>query len=197
MAELIVVEKRYPGERLDIREFVRPYTPMVQELVARLGPRPPIDYWRWVIENIRYPWGRDDVMDIHQEGRYLRQDGSGFLIEQATNEFWEYPSEVLRDRTADCEGSAALLVSCLRHFFPPDQVFCTVGYWNGIGHVWATMIGPNGPEVMDTTLSRLPERLPVLEGGPYQPILRFNDELAFWVETRPIPDRTTEPKFVG
>lgn len=193
---MIVVEKRYPGERLDIREFVRPYTPMVQELVQQIGSDRPLDYWRWVITHIRYPWGADDVMDIHQEGRYLRRDGSRFLIEQTTQEFWEYPSEVLRDRAADCEGSAALLVSCLRNFLPADRVFCTVGYWNGIGHVWATLIGPSGPEVMDTTLSSLPERLPIPEGGPYQPILRFNDQVAFWVNAHPIPERTTQPKLV-
>lgn len=190
----IVVEKRYPGERLDIREFVRPNTWMVRELVQRLGSRPPIEYWRWVIEHIRYPWGQPDVMDLHMEGRYLRRDGSRYLIEQQTSEFWEWPSEVLRDRMADCEGSAALLVSCLRHFLPADQILCTVGYWNDMGHVWATLIGPDGPEVMDTTLSRLPDQLPVTEGSAYRPILRFNDELAFWVQPGVIPARTTEPK---
>ena len=186
------VRKRYGGEWLDIREFVRPQTLMVRDL-ARSLPQDLAAVWGWVVRNVRYPLGSDDILDLHQEGRYLTDSGD-WLMQDETDEFWEYPSEVLRDRVADCEGTSALLVSLGRHFMGPEEIYCTVGTWNGFGHVWVSVPRQWGWEVLETTLDFLPRVRPVEEQEPYRPILRFNDETAAWVRPGALPDRVRDPE---
>lgn len=192
MAERVIVEKRYPGERLDIREFIRPDTLMVQELVSRLPPDPTAHY-RWVVEQIAYPVGGDEVLDLHQECRWVTRAGRWRTC-QLTDEFWSFPSETLADRVGDCDDKSILLVSMLRHLYPPQAVWATVGYWQGFGHMWVTVWTGQGWAVYETTLDRPDPRMPVPEASPYEPLLRFNDVEAAWMARGPLPPRVRDPE---
>ena len=83
-----LVAVRYPWEWHEIREFVQPANPDVQQVYNQLGP----DIWAcldFVCRNISY---REDI-----------------------GEFWQFPSETLEGE-GDCEDSAILLTSMLRGF---------------------------------------------------------------------------------
>ena len=193
MDEALVVTKRYGNEQLDIREFIRPDTYMVRTLVARL-PADPDAFYRWVVANIAYPFGDDATLDLHQECRYLRPDGQWRVCEQ-TDDFWNLPSETLADRVGDCDDKSFLLVSMLRHLLGPDQVFATVGYWNGFGHVWVTVRTEAGWRVYETTLDQAPSPVPfVSEQPPYVPILRFNDVQVLREAPGAVPLRVRDPE---
>lgn len=193
MADTLVVSKRYGAERLDIREFIRPDTYMVAELVRRLPPDPDALY-AWVVQNIAYPFGAEETLDLHQECRYVTPSGQWRICKQ-TDDFWNYPSETLADRVGDCDDKAFLLVSMLRHFYAPEEVFATVGYWQGFGHVWVVLRHPQGWRVYETTLQKVPSPMPlVLEGPPYDPLVRFNDVHVLTVRAGAVPLRVRDPK---
>lgn len=193
MTDGLVVKKRYGGERLDIREFIRPDSFMVQELVASLPPDPDT-YYAWVVRHIAYPFGDEAVLDLHQECRYVTRTGRWQICEQ-TDDFWSYPSETLADRVGDCDDKSFLLVSMLRHLYGPDQVFATVGYWQGFGHVWVVLALPEGWRVYETTLERVPNPIPhVVERPPYDPLLRFNDLAVVTVRPGAVPLRVRDPE---
>lgn len=179
---MYAVAKRFGGELLDVREFIRPYTYMVDELVRLYSFKSPEDAWTWVLTNIKYPWGPFDQQDRHVMLAYLEEESCRFLepkvcrakfVYQA-DDYWELPSEVLRDRMADCDGKSFLLASVLRRAFPNLPAYATVGYYEGYGHVWVSIYYPDGWRVMETTLEKpLPE--PPLEHPPYQALFRFNE----------------------
>jgi len=93
-------------------------------------------------------------------------------------DFWNFPSETLRDGIGDCEDTSILLCSILRNMLSSDEVFVTVGLFADYGHAWVTVINEKGqPLTLETTGSNVitfDESL--LENLPYQPIFRFNDE---------------------
>lgn len=189
----IVVRRRFGRQRLDIREFIRPDSLMVRELVAQLPPDPDAHYL-WVVRNIAYPWGDPDVLDRHLFCRFVTPDGSWQVCHES-DDMWAYPAEVLADRIGDCDDTSILLVSMLRHLFGPDQVFATVGYWNGEGHVWVVLAAPQGWRLYETTLRGLSGPAPVeWETPPYEPLCRFNDVHAVWVRPAPLPSRVRDPK---
>lgn len=70
-------------------------------------------------------------------------------------EWWEFPSETLATHQADCDGSAILLCSLLRNFYPPDRVYVVVGTYRGLGHAWCF---PGDTKII------------CLESGRYKPI---------------------------
>ena len=84
-------------------------------------------------------------------------------------EFWEFPVEVLMERAADCDGTALLLVSMLRRFYPADRVYAVVGAYRGYGHMWVELDG----EILETTYT---SALPVADPQQYRAYAKFNDQ---------------------
>lgn len=169
------VTKRYGGEVLDIREFVRPDTYMVRELIRTMPGATVATMWSWVLRNVTYPEGSLEHEDYHEEHRYLTARGEA-LLSNDTVEYWNLPSETLRDRVGDCEDRSILLASMLRYLLPPEQVWVSVGSYQGFGHVWVTIVRNGVNLVIETTLPSLPQGgLAPVESAPYTPVLRFND----------------------
>ena len=101
-----LISVRY-GDWHDLREFVTPYDPKVQEIYSRVGP----NAWQlldFVCRNVSY---RRDI-----------------------GEFWQFPSETLRGH-GDCEDSAVLLTSLIRASGAPN-CYVALGSLGGYGHAW-------------------------------------------------------------
>jgi len=84
-------------------------------------------------------------------------------------EFWEMPVEVLAEKAADCEGTALLLTSMLRRFYPPDRVYTVVGIYRGYGHAWVELDG----QILETTYNAA---RPVTDPHNYRRYAKFNDQ---------------------
>lgn len=167
------VSKRLGGELLDVREFVRPDTYMISELLRRENFLTPEQAWAWVLANIRYPWGPEETQDYHILYGYWRPDRPAPRLAYRTDDYWNFPSETLRDGVGDCEDTAILLVSILRRRFPGLPAYVTVGYYQGYGHVWVGLFRDGQWRVLDTTLRRpVP---PPVEGPPYRALFRFHE----------------------
>lgn len=199
------VAKRFGQELLDVREFIRPGTYMVGELVARERFARPEDAWAWVLSNIKYPWGPMDQQDRHVLMAYLEEESCSFMAPKTCrarfvyeqDDYWELPSETLRDRTADCDGRAFLLTSILRRVWPNLPAYATVGYYENYGHVWVTVWQDGGWRVMETTLDKLPPVMPQ-EGPPYRPLFRFDERevlVTRWEVPARIRDREKTAKI--
>lgn len=106
-------------------------------------------------------------------------------ISYETLDFWNFPAETLRDGVGDCEDTAILLCSILRTKLSEDDVFVSAGLFKGYGHAWVTVLNNNGkPITLETTGSniiRLSSSL--MEGEPYEPIVRFNDKKVIELKT--------------
>ncbi len=102
----VLVEVRSPGEWHDIRDFVHPLDPRVQQIYHQVGP----DAWRlldWVCRNIDYSSDK--------------------------GEWWLFPAETISRGAGDCEDSAILLNSLLLNF---TDCYVGVGTYRGYGHAW-------------------------------------------------------------
>ena len=183
--ETIAVRKRFGDEWTDVRDFVRPRDYMVRQVVSQKPDWTIEELWQWVINNIRYPAGSFSHMDDHRFYAYhpnIPLIGRFFpLYGYSTRDYWEFPAEVLRDRMADCEGSAVTLVSMLRSVWRDLPAYVTVGEFRGFngsfGHVWVSLVDKGQWLILDTTLRQLPARVPVEnEGTPYVPYFRFNEQ---------------------
>ncbi|KKN08229.1 hypothetical protein LCGC14_1058780 [marine sediment metagenome] len=103
-----LVSVRYPGQWRDIREFITPYAPEVQQIYQEVGP----DAWAlydWVTRNISYR------LDF--------------------GEFFQFPRETIAREQGDCEDTSNLLASLLRNF---TDTYVALGTLNGLGHAWVT-----------------------------------------------------------
>lgn len=176
---LIIVAKRWPGEKYDVREFVRPDSVMVQELAGRLAANR--DFVRacyeWVKNNIQYPPALPAVGDWHRMDAFPARGLFGRampLVSRESYDFWQFPQETLATRMGDCEDMAILLCSLLRTRLPESSVFVTVGDYSRYGHAWVVVDGV----VYDPAPANghIP---PSREGHPYSPRFRFNDRIAF------------------
>lgn len=180
----IVYGKRFGGEHLDIREFITPNTPSVQEAVAELPKDgdPVWNCWDWVCKNIQYPPICAGAQDYHEKISFLRSNPilrTPVKHSRQLDDFWELPWEVLDPpRYGDCEGSSVVLVSMLRNFLSTKDVYCAVGTYQGHGHAWVTVNDVVKWYTLDTTISKAkPNRFSaVIEGSPYIPFIRFNDQ---------------------
>lgn len=83
-------------------------------------------------------------------------------------EWWKFPSETLAKRAGDCDDSAILLCSLLRHFYPPDRVYVTAGTYRGLGHAWVELDG----KILETTYSYAHS---VPDPQNYHALVKFND----------------------
>ncbi len=168
----VIAEKRFGEERLDVREFIRPDSYMAQEMSKLIQSQStgPIDYvrkcWIFTVEGIKYPKGSHATNDWHMMRAY-----HGPKIRYSVNDFWNFPSETLRDRVGDCDDKAILLCSLLRATAHGRQAYVTVGTHRGHGHMWVTLLGKDA-FVLETTRPS-----PVQVEAPlYVPWFRFNDE---------------------
>ncbi|MBA7676460.1 hypothetical protein ES703_84701 [subsurface metagenome] len=108
-----LVSVRYPGQWHDLREFVTPYDPEVQEIYSHIGP----NAWQlldFVCRNISY---RRDI-----------------------GEFFQFPSETLARGQGDCDDSAILLTSLIRAGGAPN-CYVALGSLAGYGHAWCEYKG--------------------------------------------------------
>ena len=106
-----LVSVRYPGQWRDIREFVTPDAPGVQQIYQDTGP----DAWAlydWVAQNISYR------LDI--------------------GEFFQFPRETIARIQGDCEDTSILLTSLLRNF---TDAYVALGTLRGLGHAWVAHEG--------------------------------------------------------
>jgi len=177
----IIVSKRF-GEWVDVRDFIRPHDYMLSSVLATRPGWTVEELWRWVIEHIRYPRGGVLTADCHVLYTYGKR--------YASIDYWSYPAETLRTGIGDCEDSAILLVSMLRHI---DQfAYATVGFYEGHGHVWVSISRGSDWLVLDTTLSRVPLVVPVESAArQYRPLFRFNEkEVVIEAAEMLIPKRT-------
>ncbi len=102
-----LVSVRYPGQWRDIREFVTPNTPEVQQIYQEVGP----DAWAlsdWVSRNISYR------LDI--------------------GEFFQFPLETIARTKGDCEDTSLLFVSLAQNF--DRDVWVVLGTYQDLGHAW-------------------------------------------------------------
>lgn len=200
LAEVFAVRKRFGDEWTDVREFIRPRDFMVQDLIASRRSWSVDDVWRWVTRNIRYPPGNPITLDLHRLQAFtspLPLVGA-FLpgMSYSTIEYWEFPAETLRDRMADCEGSAGLMTSMLRALFPRLEAHSTVGWFEDFGHVWVSIREGGRRRIYDTTLP--PDELPFPppfedEARAYEPLFRFNEaEVLLEVPELVLPERTRD-----
>ncbi len=106
-----LVAVRSPSEWHELREFIDPLDPKVQQIYRQVGP----DTWallNWVCKRIEY---RSD-------------DG----------EWWRFPAETIVGTQGDCDDSAILLCSLLRNF---TDCYAVVGSYRGFGHAWVQTDG--------------------------------------------------------
>lgn len=100
------------------------------------------------------------------------------LLKYETLDFWNYPSETIRDMVGDCEDTSFLLTSILRNKLSENDVYATVGTFDGFGHSWVTIRNIfNEDKILETTGDNV---LEVFQSdninSPYKPIIHFNDK---------------------
>ena len=181
----IVYGKRFGGEHLDIREFITPYTPSVQEALAQvaLGNNQIWNIWDWVCANIKYPPICGGIQDYHEKISFLK--GCPIIrapVKRSTKveDFWELPWEVLDPPCyGDCEGSSVVLVSMLRNILPASAVFCNVGMYKNFGHAWTTFSDGIEDYILDSTIpqARAVGDNSEAEADLYVPYIKFNDQI--------------------
>lgn len=193
----ILVQRRFGDEQWDVREFVRPDTFMIETICQEIPfGNAPFHEWAWVVSNIAYPragrWGPDLHRRLSYGGPFAAQ------IQYVSTDYWNLPSETLRDGRGDCEDTAILLTSLLMCRYPNAAYYVTIGYLEDpkskelLGHAWTTDLRtPGRPTVWDTTVGQpLPKWAGVPEKLPYVPVFRFNHRMAFWVNRQlppPVP----------
>jgi len=172
--EFLIVCRRMPGEKNDIREFVRPDALAVRQLYeSRLytkeSPQQQVeDLFEWVCANVKYP---DDA----NLTRRIAFDGFQANIE----DYWPMPAETLAwPHVGDCDACSHLLASLLRNFAPTDDVFVVLGGYNSrqMNHAWVEWRNM----ILETTKDVPPKQ--VFEASAaYNPMVRYNDR-EIWVK---------------
>ncbi len=190
------IKKRFGDEAYDIREFIQPTTYAVESLFTRLwsqGVRDYLGFFNWVIENVKPLSADEEYADYHKLEAFLLPGRSRPKQVWETYDYWSFPAETLRAGYGDCEDKSFLLTSLLRHFIP--EVYSSVGYFNGGGHVWTSIKTKNGFMVLETTLDKMPDSIEI-EGKEYETIMRFNDEKVQEVSYPLVIPVTYKPKVL-
>ena len=117
----------------DLRSFVTPHSPKVQEYAVKLldTGNPVLDYWYWICDTYRYKYEHTD--------------------------YWSFPDEVLnlyeRDDSPaiDCEDGAYLLSSLI--LANGIQAYVNIGYVYDTLHAWVTVPKAGREYILETTLT--------------------------------------------
>ena len=172
-SKTILVKKRFGEETLSVQEFIRPNTYMVAEWADAIWSQSAgvKDYihrlHRSVLYDIHSPTASPARQDWHGMRAYFDHGSDTPLISLQANDFWAYPSETLTNKVGDCDDKCILLVSGLRRRM--KNAWCTVGTYQGIGHMWVLV----GNHTLLETMSQY--RSMGREQPPYEPMFRFND----------------------
>lgn len=182
-----IVRARFPGEELDLREFITPSNSRVLDFVecASSLPGDPIqNAWNVTVCSLRYP--ELEPVDYHYREAFVRKGGGRVFIvgqpmfSQTAYEFFQLPFETLALGVADCDDSSIAATSVLRNFAAEADVFCTFGRWRHFGHAWVSLRQNGSLRVLETTKAESACRLAfqgLEEGGDYEPWVRFNDKV--------------------
>lgn len=149
------------GELLLPQEFIRPR--QVEDLAAELTRGLSEDdavlaCWSYVCRKIKYPDAPPGVApDRHVLHAFPIVDvpffGIRYRIVRSQDDFWEYPSETLDWKIANCEGTSILLCSLLRAYgIAPERVWVVVGKIPTGHHAWVEL----DDIIFETTLSSAP-----------------------------------------
>jgi len=198
MSDRYLVRVRFFGEERDIREFVQPWSSPVADVAERLPPdkdQAIFAAWEYVHQHVVYPLV--EPSDYRYQEAFLR-DAGGIkvfeprvaLMSETRYDFFQMPSETLAEGAGDCEDSSLLLTSILRNRLSSEEVFVTIGMWQGFGHAWVTVVRNGKHYIVETT--RAPTKPLKLEGPPYVPYIRFNDVM--FQEIRPGLLEGTRPR---
>ena len=164
-------EWHYPNE------FVRPHDGQVMEYFDNItrGIGSPdeqaIACWDFVASEVDYPLTLlGQSTDYHLLNAYPFSQGlfgTRYRVKYATEEFFQFPTEVLGHRqkngrmVGDCDDSSILLASLIRNCLPPEKVKMVIGssegYENEADHAWVMAYIYGGWVLMETTLMTLPE----------------------------------------
>jgi len=127
--------------------------------------------WDFVASEVDYPLTLlGQSTDYHLLNAYPFSQGlfgTRYRVTYATEEFFQFPTEVLGHRqkngrmVGDCDDSSILLASLIRNCLPPEKVKMVIGssegYENEADHAWVMAYIYGGWVLMETTLMTLPE----------------------------------------
>ena len=187
MYERYIVEARFRGEQLDIREFITPSNSLVLDLVDSVRGLPGgslENAWNAAVCSLSYP--KQEPVDYHYREAFVAARGGPRIFDlvqkplfvDTAYEFFQLPFETLALGVGNCDDQAIAAVSVLRNFAGDDQIFCTLGRWNGYGHAWVTLRHNGTPLILETTHANHACRAAfrgLAEGKIYVPWVHFND----------------------
>lgn len=172
----LVVTRRLPNEKNDIKEFVRPSDVAVREVyesqhLNSTGDRDKVvALLNWVCQNIKYP--KDENI-----ARLISYDGYSVRI----NDYWQFPAETLAGpRIGDCDSCSNLLASLVRNFASPKDVYVVLGGYKSdtMNHAWVEW----NDLILEPTKDIPPSQV-FEHDGNYKAIVRYNDK-EIWVKGR-------------
>jgi hypothetical protein len=177
---VVLAQKRFGKEQHYVQEFVRPFSYEVRKKAEELDNLSgelelfSANAHFFVQRVVQYPPDPGRLIDWHAMQAFPSKGGVP-TRQYETLEYWSFPGETLRDMMGDCDDKSLLLCSLLRTRLEYDQVYCTVGLWNGEEHMWVTLMGISGPMILETMKQDEPT-LEAESGSTYRPLLRFNDQ---------------------
>ena len=116
--------------------------------------------WDFVCRQIKYP---KTMSDRHVMSAYPTKSvfGSGYEFKQASDDFWQFPSETIAWGIGDCADTSNLLVSIASNFVPSERLYVVVGeVIDGIGHAWVEYFPLYNEKgfILETTLTQAPKQ---------------------------------------
>ena len=194
-----LVKVRFFGEEHDIREFIQPWSAPVAEIAERLPEdkdQAILGAWEYIHRHVSYPLV--EPSDYRYQEAFLRSAGGVKVFEprvalmsETLYDYFQLPAETVAAGVGDCEDTAGLLTSILRNRLSAEEIFATIGTWQGFGHAWVT-VAKNGKLYTVETTKAAAKPLKT-EAAPYIPYIRFNDQV--FIEIRPGLLYGTKPRY--
>jgi len=188
----------FPGELHDPSEFVTPKQVMVRNKLQEIcgdsrGDDAIIALWYYSC-SLKYPMTKSGIpTDYHRLEAFEHTldylPGLGIRVRPQVvletgkdgADYWQPPHMTIRLQGGDCEDRSSVLVSLLRNFILPDEVFVAVGAFNShmeMNHAWGVLGKPGRGFIMETTAPG-PEGWVREEAlrERYRPLLYYNDRM--------------------